>query len=126
MNFDDLKEQIMHPEDETMYFDPSDIESSKAVVIISCVLGWWFFLPLIAANTPYGKFYANQLLIVVAYDIVVLVLTGILGLIPILGALVRIVISFVSLAIYLFLLISACQGKARRIPIIGRLFEAFK
>ncbi|MDE7122263.1 MAG: hypothetical protein K2O42_08900 [Oscillospiraceae bacterium] len=134
MNSDDVIQQIFHPEDETGYFDPVEMQENKAVAVLSSI-PLLFWLPLVACQgSSYGRFCANQGLILLAVGIALNVAQGILGtvlrFIPFIGGVVAgllgLVIGLAELAGFLLLLISACQGKARRIPLIGRLFEAFQ
>lgn len=133
MDFEDLKNQILHPEDETDLFDPTDMATNKANAIFASfpVLFW---IPLVACkDSQYGKFCANQGLILFVLGVVLNVVQTILGkilwMIPFIGNLLLtvlgILIAIIEGSCFLLLLISACQGKARRIPLIGRLFEAF-
>ena len=133
MNFEDLKNQILNPEDETGLFDPMDMANNKAVAVLASI-PVLFWLPLIACgNSQYGKFCANQGLIFFVMCVVLNVVQTFLGkvlwVIPLVGhilpKLLGGVIGIVELASFLFLLINACQGKAKRIPFIGRIFEAF-
>ena len=134
MNSDDIIQQIFHPEDETNYFDPVDMQSNKAVAVFASI-PILFWLPLIASQgSPYGKFCANQGLLLLVVNIALNVAQGILGtilrFIPVIGGIVAgllgLLVGAAGFAAFLLLLISACQGKARRIPLIGRLFEAFQ
>lgn len=133
MDFEDLKNQILHPEDETSLFDPTDMATNKATAIFASfpILFW---LPLVSCkDSQYGKFCANQGLILFVLGVVLNVAQGILsrilGMIPFIGgiliAVIGLLIAVAEGGSFLLLLISACQGKARRIPLIGRLFEAF-
>ena len=132
MDFNELKEQIL--KDKNDEFDPADIEENKAIAALASfpILFW---IPLVAKpDSAFGKFYANQGLILLICEVVLSVLSTILGkvfgLIPfvggLLGALLVTVISLVQLAAFLLLLISALQGKARELPFVGGLFTAFK
>ena len=133
MNFEDLKNQILNPEDETELFDPIDMQTNKAVGVLASI-PILFWLPLVACkDSQYGKFCANQGLILFVLCVVLNfaqpILSKILWYIPILGhilpKLLGIVFGLVEAAGFLFLFISACQGKARKIPFIGKLFHAF-
>lgn len=134
MSSDDIIQQIFHPEDETNYFDPADMQSNKAVAVLASI-PILFWLPLVAAQgSSYGKFCANQGLLLLVVNIALSVVEGILGtvlgFIPFIGGVIAgllgLLIGVAGFAAFLLLLISACQGKARRIPLIGRLFEAFQ
>lgn len=133
-NNNDIANQIFHPEDETDYFDPADMQSNKAVAILASfpVLFW---LPLVAAQgSAYGKFCANQGLILFAGGIVLNIVDRVLGTVlnfvpfvgDLFGGLLSLVVGLAELGAFLLLLVSACQGKARRIPLVGHLFEAFQ
>ncbi len=134
MNSDDIIQQIFHPEDETDYFDPADMQSNKAVAVFASI-PILFWLPLIASQgSSYGKFCANQGLLLLVVNVALNVAHGILGtvlsFIPVIGGIVAgllgLLVGAAGFAAFLLLLISACQGRARRIPLIGRLFEAFR
>lgn len=135
MNSDDIIQQIFHPEDETNYFDPVDMQTNKTIAILTSI-PILFWLPLIACQgwSAYGRFCANQSLLLFVTGIALNVANGILGkvlrFIPLIGGLVAsllsLIVSVTLFAGFVFLVVSACQGKARRIPLIGRLFEAFQ
>lgn len=133
MNSDDMIQQIFHPEDETAYFDPAEIQENKAIAVFASfpILFW---LPLVACkDSAYGRFCANQGLLLFAVNITLSIAEGILGtvlgFIPFIGGVIAgllgLLVGAAGFAAFLLLFISACQGKARRIPLIGRLFEAF-
>lgn len=134
MDFNELKEQVTNAQDVSDMFTAEDIEQNKAIVLVSTIFPILFFLPVVVKpESGYGKFYANQILTYfvtsIVLNIVNAVLGAILGLIPLLGgilaALVGLAIVIVLLAIWLFLLVNAAQGKAKAIPIIGNLFKVF-
>lgn len=96
-------------------FTPEDIEKNKVMAALAYIL---FFLPLISCpDSPFGKFHANQGLI--------LLITGfagsiILGLIPIIG---WILLPFFSLTVFIFAiigLVGALNGKDKELPIVGK------
>jgi len=134
MNFDDFFQQLLHPEDETKFFTPEDIQANKASAIMAGI-PVLFWVPLVLAkDSPYGKFCANQGLLLLVMEIALklaeMIAAPFLGLIPVLGSMVMILFSLVRRVFIkgcsLLLLINACQGKARRIPFIGGLFDIFK
>ncbi len=125
MDFNDLKEEVLNPEDSTNQFDPSDIAENKLLAAVAGI-PLLFWVPLVACgNSAFGKFYANQGLILTILSVVCGVIGGILGMIPIVGAIVGAALGLVCLAILLLLVISAATGKAREIPIIGGLLKVF-
>ena len=132
MDFNEMKEQIL--QDKNDQFTQEDIEANKAIAAVGCI-PILFWIPLVAKpDSAFGKFYANQGLILLICEVVLSILSTILGKIlayipfigGLLGGLLVTVISLVQLAAFLLLLISALQGKARELPFVGGLFTAFK
>lgn len=120
--------------DHTSEFDPQDIAANKVYGIIAC-FGILFFVPLVAApQSKYGKFFANQglLLLITSFaaGIVSSIVGGILGGISSIGSIFFIfgilsgLISFVLWALpfvlFIMLLINAAGGKAKELPVIGK------
>lgn len=126
MNFDEFKEQLLNPEDITDTMDDTDIQSNKGLTIVASIFPILFFLPYVAAKeSDYAKHYANQVFIEFCLSIALSIISLIIALIPILGAILALVLRLVQLAVWLFLVINACSGKAKYIPFIGKLFAAF-
>lgn len=126
MNFDEIINQITHPEDVTDQFYPEDMNANQASGVLAS-FPMLFWIPLvIAKDSPYGKFCANQGLTLFALDAVAGIMTAVLGWIPLIGWIVSLVTGLTTLAVFVFLLVSACQGKARKIPLIGNLIQAFQ
>lgn len=96
-------------------FNPEDIEKNKTMAGLAYIL---FFIPLIACpDSPFGKFHANQGLLLL---IVGIVGSMVLSFIPIIG---WVILPFFSLAVLIFAilgLVNGLQGKAKRLPIIGK------
>jgi uncharacterized membrane protein len=105
--------QNINPTIET--FDPADIEKNKTMAGLAYIL---FFLPLIVCpDSAYGRFHANQGLLLL---IVSVVGTTVLSIIPIIG---WILLPFYGLAILIFAimgLVNGFQGKAKRLPLFGK------
>ncbi len=124
MDFNQMKDEMM--QDVNDMFSQQDIDDNKFFAAAACV-PILFWLPLVAAkDSAFGKFYANQGLILLIAGFVISFAGGIIGIIPLLGDLIAALLGLVELAAFLFLLVSALQGKARYLPFIGKLFEAFK
>lgn len=125
MDFNNMKNDLTSPEDVTSSFSQSDIDGNKIFAVLASV-PFLFWLPLVAcANSDYGKFYANQGLILTILTVACAIAGWILGIVPLLGWLLGKILWLVSAAGFIFLLVSAIQGKARKLPIIGDLFVAF-
>ncbi|MGN0618336.1 MAG: zinc-ribbon domain-containing protein [Ruminiclostridium sp.] len=121
--------------DRTAEYDPGDIEANKVVCGIS-YLGILFFLPLIACpNSRFGKFHANQALLVLILMVAGGFIANVIGMIcgafwaiPALGAIMNVVSGVVSavcgivpFAAFIFGLVNALCGKAAELPIIGKI-----
>ena len=96
-------------------FDATDIEKNKVISGLAYIL---FFLPLLACpESKYGRFHANQALILFLGSIAGSI---ILSLIPIVGWLL---LPFFSIAVLVFAvigLINGLTGKAKELPLIGK------
>jgi len=100
---------------EQLDFDPVDIEKNKVMAGLAYLL---FFLPLIACpNSPFGKFHANQSLLLL---IVCIAGNIILGLIPIIGWILLPVFGIATFIFFIIGLINGFQGKAKKLPLFGQ------
>lgn len=105
----------MTDQDNTALFSPEDIEKNKVVSALAYII---FFLPLIiCSDSPFGKYHANQglllLLVSIAGNII-------LGIIPIIG---WVLIPLFSLAVLVFAIlgiVNAAGGKAKELPLFGK------
>jgi len=105
-------EKVNHNVEE---FDPADIEKGKTMAGLAYIL---FFLPLIVCpDSSYGKFHANQGLILL---ITAVIGTVILSFIPIIGWILLPIFSLFILALLILGLVNGLQGKAKRLPLIGK------
>lgn len=101
-------------------YTSEDIEKGKTMAGLSYLL---FFLPLIVCpDSKYGRFHANQSLL--------LLITGIagnviLGIIPVIGWMLMPVFGIGVLALGIMGLINGFGGKAKRLPLIGK-FDILK
>jgi uncharacterized membrane protein len=133
MDFNEMKEQFTNPEDVTDMFTDEDVNANKGIAAVSTI-PILFWIPLVAGNSPFAKFYANQgltlLILSVVLNVIVAILSAILGLIPIIGAVIATLIGLlanvINLGGWLFVFISALQGKARPLPLIGKLVNVIK
>lgn len=104
------------------YFDQSDVEQNKSMVLLSAILQIFipilFFLPLVCCkDSPYGKFYANQgLLLMLLYLGLTLV-----NIIPILGQIVCIVGAIAAFVFEIMNAVNASKGVRKGIPILGNI-----
>ena len=107
-------------------FDYKDMKDNMAVAVIPYFFSFLFFLPIVCnKNSTFCRFHANQQLTLLIAEVILYVVMGIIGIIPILGWLVDAV---AGLAIFLFkccLAYGAYKGKAIRIPFIGNFLNVF-
>ena len=117
----------------TKKYHPMDVKSCKIESVCACT-GILFFLPLVSApNSRYGRYWANQGLLVLFFEILCLIawaissaLLNLLGAIPFIG-IVFTVIKFAVAAFLIFLVLFyivfpmsfAVKGRARDIPYFG-------
>lgn len=102
------------------YFDQSDVQQNKSMVLLSAILQIFipilFFLPLVCCqNSPYGKFYANQgLLIMLIY-----IASSVVLIIPILGWIAGPIIGIANFVFSIMNAVNANNGVRKGIPIVG-------
>jgi uncharacterized membrane protein len=95
--------------------DPSDVEKNKVMAGLSYLI---FFLPLIACpDSKYGKFHANQALLLF---IVSLAGNIILKIIPIIGRIITPIFGVAVLILGIMGLINGLNGNAKELPIFGK------
>lgn len=117
--------------DHTGSFAPADIEANK-VASGFAYLGILFFIPLVACpGSPFGKFHANQGLVLFLFSIAVSVVSSILGAfwgVPVLGAFLGTIGNIVGwlgglceLGLLIYGMVNTFPGKAVELPLIGRI-----
>lgn len=110
-NLDDIQ-----GEDVSGEFTDDDIFKNKTMSALAYII---FFIPLIAApESKFGKFHANQGL--------VLLITGfagtvVLGMIPIIGWILLPVFSLATFVIAVIAIVNTLNGKAQKLPFIGNI-----
>ncbi|WP_339329334.1 hypothetical protein [Cohnella caldifontis] len=111
-----IKEEVPIMQEKPAFsFDESDIQNNKGMAIVAYIL---FFVPLIAApNSPFAKYHANQGL---TLFLTCLVLNVVLGFIPILGWILLPFANLGCLVLAVIGIVSAAQGGAKPLPIIGK------
>lgn len=107
----------MNINDRTNSFDRADIEQNKVVSALS-YFGIIFFLPLaVCPNSKFGRFHANQGLILLICS----VMGGFLNMIPILGGLAASLVGIAVFILFLFGLVNTLNGFAKELPLIGNI-----
>jgi uncharacterized membrane protein len=121
--------------DRTGEFDSADIQANSAFCGLSYIPPL-FFLPLVTAqNSKFGKFHANQaLLVLIAFIassfaglIIGIILGSLLGAIPFIGLLFKalsyIIKAALGLSAFVLMIlgmVNAFSGKAKELPLIGK------
>ena len=119
--------KIVNTTDSTNNYSQDDINKNKIFAVLS-YLWILFFLPLVACpDSKFGRFHANQGLVLLlagaiggfVMGIIVLVLSMI-GL-AIVGFILMSLFGLVDLILVILGIVNAATGKAKELPIIGRI-----
>ena len=137
--FNNLKNMATNTKDETANIEKSDIEANKAMGGLAYFI---FFLPLVSCpNSKYGRFHANQGLLLLILSIVggivnsilrrilfgifaptyTSFLTGSWGIAALLTSIVSFIIYLPILILGIMGLINGFSGKAKELPFIGKI-----
>jgi uncharacterized membrane protein len=115
---------VQNTADSTSGIDPADIEKNKMYGGLAYFL---FFLPLVACpESKYGRFHANQGLILLILGVATSILINLLALVFTwrlwwLTTLLSAVLGITILAIGIIGLINGFSGKAKDLPIVGKI-----
>ena len=105
--------------DTTSQFAAQDVEDNKLWAILS-YLAFLCFLPLLVAkDSKFAMYHANQGCVLFIVDIIVGIICAIIRIVPVIGGLVSIVCGLAILALMLLGMWNALQGRAKELPIIG-------
>lgn len=103
-------------------YDQQDIQTNKLIALLSNI-PILFWLPFITCkDSKFAKFHANQGLILLIIGVVAGIIVGILGIIPLIGILFKIIgwlVEVVTFALMVIGMVNAYQGKAWKFPVIG-------
>ncbi len=117
-------EEFTNTTDTTNEFDASDIEKNKAMAILS-YLGILVLVPIFGAkDSKYARFHANQGLTLLIVYVAAVFVFSILGSLPFVGWIIRLLNRLLGLAYAAFLIlgvVNAAQGKAKELPLIGNI-----
>jgi uncharacterized membrane protein len=101
-------------------FTQEDIEDNKVMAALAYIL---FFLPLIVCpESAYGKFHANQGLVLLIISVAGSIVFGIISaIIPFIGWIIQLIFSLAVLAFAILGIVNALNGKANKLPLIGEI-----
>ena len=119
---------LLNTPDTTAEFDQEDIRQNKVMGILAYI-GILVLIPIFAAkNSKYARFHANQGLILLIADAILVaatsIITGILNMISwilgwTLGGLLSTVSGLVIAGLMVFGIVFVAKGRAKELPIIG-------
>lgn len=126
--FEDKFNELNNTADTTAEFDQNDIENNKVMAILA-YLSWLVLIPIFAAKeSKFARYHVNQGLVLAIAEIVCWVALGILGGLPLIGWIFRVIDGLFSLVCLIFAVIgivNAANGRAKELPIVGK-FKIFK
>lgn len=97
--------------------DPADVSKNKVFAILS-YFGILFILPLLCCkDSAYGRFHANQGLLLFLLEIA----AAVLGLIPLAGWVLSLLLYLSALIFFIIGLASAAQGTMTPLPLLGSI-----
>lgn len=115
-------EEFNNTKDTTDQFDSSDIEQNRVMAILAYI-SWLVLIPLIAAkDSKFARFHCNQGLVLAIAEIIAVVVLGLLGGLPLIGWIFRVLESLLGLVCFIFAvlgIVNAAGGKAKELPIVG-------
>lgn len=124
-DFSQMIDKIKDTPDYTASFDPQDIQKNKVMSILAYI-SILVLIPIFAAkDSPYTKFHANQGLLLLIAEAAVGLVFGLLGLIPYVGVIFKIVLwtcEVIFGALSLIGLVNAAFGKAKELPFLGGFY----
>ena len=113
---------LLNTSDHTAEMDPQDIEKNKIMAVLA-YLSWLVLVPIFAAkDSKFARFHVNQGLVLAVVEIIVWIVLAVLGHIPVIGVIIRIVGWLLNACCTIFAIIgilNAVQGKAKDLPFIG-------
>jgi uncharacterized membrane protein len=109
--------------------DAADVQKNKVMAILA-YLGILVLVPILAAkDSPFARYHANQGLVLLITAIVGWIPLMILTFIPIIGCIAAIILLFWWLGVLVMMIlgiVNAANGKMVPLPVIGKLFTVLK
>lgn len=98
--------------------------SKKATDIIAYLSPIGFIIAFLVGNREESRFHLNQALVLIVVSLVLGVAGKIVGIIPLLGTILNIVLGFLNFIVFVLWLIGlmgAIQGREKAVPILGHV-----
>ena len=111
-------------ENTTVESQPAKENLNGTVKAMSALAYLWilFFLPLVVCpDSKFGRYHANQGLVLLLTTIVANVIGAVLRLIPTVGWILQLVLNVAMVVLMIFGIVNACNGETKPLPIIGGL-----
>lgn len=107
----------------------ADAQTKKIICCLAYLFGILFFLPLVMyPNDETAKFHANQslviLLVTIIGEVVLGILSGVLGGVPVLGVLFGILCGIYGLAVLIvciYCIVCVVNDQKKELPVIGKM-----
>lgn len=107
-------------------FNQADVQKNKILIAVCYVFSFLFFVPiLIDKSSSYCRFHANQQLTLFIFGVILGLALAVIGLIPVLGAIIGVLVGLCMLALVIALAYGAYSGMAVRIPFVGNMINIF-
>ena len=114
--------ELNNTKDFTSEMDPQDIESNKVMGILA-YLFWLVLIPIFAAkDSKFARFHVNQGLVLAIAELILIILSNVLGWIPVVGTIIAIITWVANIGCFILAIlgiINAVNGKAKELPLIG-------
>jgi len=103
--------------DQVVFFEKQDVEKNKVFAVLAGCIPVLFWLPLVAAkDSAFGKFYANNGLIL----LIIMVIGSVISWIPLVG-LIGALLDILVLGFAIYDLVFSLRDEGRRLPLIGSI-----
>lgn len=110
--------------DRTPEFDPLDIQNNKAMGILAYI-GFLVLVPLLAApQSKFARYNSSQGLVLFIGELASSVVFGVLGMIPVIGIVFRIIMWILDIAFFglsVLGIINVASNKAVDLPVAGQI-----
>ena len=122
-DFNEAFQKFNDTPDHTPEYDAGDIQQNKTMAILAYI-SWLVLIPLFAAkDSRFARFHCNQGIVLAIAEIIVWIIFGFLGRIPLIGWLFSVIDGLFSLVCFGFAVIgilNVLNGKAKELPIVGK------
>lgn len=109
--------------DTTASYETDDIQNNKIMAIL-CYIGILVLIPVFCAkNSKYVRYHANQGLILLIAEVVLSVISSLLGDIFLVGWIISLLCGLLGIVCFIFSImgiINVINGKAKEIPVVGK------